>query len=71
MILRQMKPCAALLLTVLAGCASREIAAPLEVVCPVPPAPPAWVMLTPSNSVEKLDKLFSISAPESLLIKQP
>ncbi len=32
---------------------------------PQPPAPAAWAMLPPSNSLQLLDKTFSISAPES------
>ncbi|TGE26885.1 hypothetical protein C9F07_02180, partial [Salmonella enterica subsp. enterica serovar Poona] len=32
---------------------------------PKPPAPAAWAMLPPSNSLQVLDKTFSISAPES------
>ncbi|RJX83509.1 hypothetical protein D3M70_00335 [Pseudomonas sp. LS-2] len=64
---------AALLLTALAGCASQAPAqlVPVTATCPKPPAPPAWVMQAPSNSVEKLDKLFSISAEPSFPTKQP
>ncbi|MFP3925998.1 lysis system o-spanin lipoprotein Rz1 [Pseudomonas sp. W5-36] len=65
------KLCAAQLLTVIAGCASREVVVPVAGTCPVPPAPPAWAMQAPSNSLQKLDDLFSISAPGSLMIKQP
>ncbi len=32
---------------------------------PKPPAPAAWAMLPPSNSLQVLDKTFSISAPGS------
>jgi hypothetical protein len=53
------------------GCGSRAVVVPVAGTCPVPPAPPAWVMQAPSNSVEKLDKLFSISEETSLQIKQP
>ncbi|WP_243405862.1 lysis system o-spanin lipoprotein Rz1 [Salmonella enterica] len=31
----------------------------------MPPAPAAWAMLPPSNSLQVLDKTFSISAPGS------
>ncbi|MCA5622862.1 Rz1 family lipoprotein, partial [Salmonella enterica] len=31
---------------------------------PKPPVPAAWAMLPPSNSLQLLDKTFSISAPE-------
>jgi hypothetical protein len=65
------KLCAALLLTALAGCASQEVVVPVAGTCPVPPAPPAWVMQAPSNSLQQLDDLFSISAPGSLPTKQP
>lgn len=54
--------CSAALLLV-AGCASKG-----DVQCPPgpkPPAPAAWAMLPPSNSLQVLDKTFSISAPES------
>ncbi|MGX5796915.1 lysis system o-spanin lipoprotein Rz1 [Pseudomonas sp. E2-15] len=44
---------------------------PIAATCPVPPAPPAWVMQEPSNSVEKLDKLFSIYGETSSPTKQP
>ncbi|MFJ1339916.1 lysis system o-spanin lipoprotein Rz1 [Pseudomonas caricapapayae] len=37
----------------------------------MPPAPPAWVMQELSNSVEKLDKLFSIYAETSSPTEQP
>ncbi|WP_219915022.1 lysis system o-spanin lipoprotein Rz1 [Pseudomonas protegens] len=33
--------------------------------------PPVWAMQEPSNSLQLLDELFSISAPGSLPIKQP
>ncbi|MBA2979508.1 hypothetical protein FE282_14810, partial [Salmonella enterica subsp. houtenae serovar 43:z4,z32:-] len=54
--------CSSALLLV-AGCASKD-----AVQCPPvphPPAPAAWAMLPPSNSLRGLDKTFSISAPES------
>ncbi|MFL1557963.1 lysis system o-spanin lipoprotein Rz1 [Pseudomonas sp. O64] len=44
---------------------------PIAATCPVPPAPPAWVMQEPSKSVEKLDKLFSIYGETSSPTKQP
>ncbi|MCT6952926.1 lysis system o-spanin lipoprotein Rz1 [Salmonella enterica subsp. enterica serovar Javiana] len=59
--LRMMLCSAALLLV--AGCASKD-----AVQCPPrpkPPAPAAWAMLPPSNSLTLLDKTFSISAPGS------
>ncbi|MDJ8637324.1 Rz1 family lipoprotein [Salmonella enterica] len=46
-----------------AGCASKD-----DVQCPPrpkPPVPAAWAMLPPSNSLQVLDKTFSISAPGS------
>lgn len=44
--------------------------------CPVsaatqPPAPPAWAMMPPSNSLQLLDETFSVSDPESSATKQP
>ncbi|QJI21919.1 hypothetical protein HKK57_25025 [Pseudomonas sp. ADAK21] len=66
-----MKGCAVLLTILLAGCVSREVVMPIAATCPVPPAPPAWAMQEPSNSLQLLDGLFSISGPGSLLIKLP
>ncbi|ENW9433775.1 Rz1 family lipoprotein [Salmonella enterica] len=49
-----------------AGCASKG-----GVQCPPRPKPPAaWAMLRPSNSLQVLDKTFSISAPESSATRQ-
>ncbi|MCB6889870.1 lysis system o-spanin lipoprotein Rz1 [Escherichia coli] len=42
-----------------AGCSSKENA-----LChpqPKPPAPPAWAMMPPSNSLQLLDETFSVS----------
>lgn len=36
---------------------------------PNPPAPPAWAMMPPSNSLMLLDETFSLSDPESLVTK--
>lgn len=36
-----------------------------------PPAPPAWAMMPPSNSLQLLDETFSVSEPESSATKQP
>ncbi|EDH9955812.1 hypothetical protein CGB24_14635 [Salmonella enterica subsp. enterica serovar Mbandaka] len=50
-------------LIMVVGCSSKA-----NVLChpqPKPPAPAAWAMLPPSNSLQVLDKTFSISAPES------
>ncbi|RBJ82720.1 hypothetical protein C3L29_012725 [Pseudomonas sp. MWU12-2534b] len=60
-------------LLVSAGCASQAPAqvVPVVATCPRPPAPPAWAMQEPSNSLQLLDKLFSISAPGLSAIKQP
>ncbi|MNG30433.1 Lipoprotein Rz1 precursor [compost metagenome] len=71
MALSKMKGCAALLLILLAGCASREVVVPIVGTCPVTPAPPAWAMQEPSNSLQLLDRLFSTSAPGSSPTKQP
>ena len=51
--------------------ASQEVVVPVVGTCPVPPSPPAWAMSEPSNSLQLLDQLFSISAPESSPTKQP
>ncbi|NNG62030.1 hypothetical protein HKD51_10680 [Pseudomonas fragi] len=45
-------------------CASQGAVVPVAAVCPIPPAPPAWMMAEPSNSLELLDELFSKSGPE-------
>ncbi|EFC4093238.1 TPA: hypothetical protein HMM47_15445 [Escherichia coli] len=34
-----------------------------------PPAPPAWAMMPPSNSLQLLDETFSVSDPELSEIK--
>ncbi|KJZ64174.1 lysis system o-spanin lipoprotein Rz1 [Pseudomonas fluorescens] len=68
--LPKMKLCAALLLTLLAGCALREVVVPVVGRCPIPPVPPVWAMQAPSNSLQLLDQLLSISALGSLPIKQ-
>ncbi|EOT8919796.1 lysis system o-spanin lipoprotein Rz1 [Escherichia coli] len=31
---------------------------------PKPPAPPAWAMMPPSNSLQLLDETFSVSGTE-------
>lgn len=46
-------------LLLVAGCASKDaVQCPPQ---PTPPAPAAWAMLPQSNSLELLDKTFSIS----------
>ncbi|MBT9571117.1 MAG: hypothetical protein IV106_08415 [Pseudomonas umsongensis] len=67
----KMTSCVLLSLLVLAGCASREVAVPVAGTCPAPPAPPAWAMQIPSNSLQLLDGLFSTFEPESSPTKQP
>ncbi|EAV8601401.1 hypothetical protein FEN33_24125, partial [Salmonella enterica] len=37
---------------------------------PKPPAPPAWAMMPPSNSLQLLDETFSVSGTESSVTKQ-
>ncbi|EDK1586476.1 hypothetical protein AH783_09205 [Salmonella enterica subsp. enterica serovar Rubislaw] len=59
--------CSAALLLV-AGCASKGV-----VQCqpaPHPPAPAAWAMLPPSNSLQILDRTFSVSDPELSATRQ-
>ncbi|MFU0821762.1 MAG: Lipoprotein [Pseudomonas lundensis] len=67
----KMKGCALMLLLVIAGCASRGAVVPVAASCPIPPAPPAWMMAEPSNSLELLDELFLISEPGSSKTGQP
>ena len=71
MISLRMKGCALMLLLVIAGCASPGVVVPVAAVCPIPPAPPAWMMAEPSNSLELLDELFSISGQGSSKTDQP
>nr|WP_318013138.1 lysis system o-spanin lipoprotein Rz1 [Pectobacterium versatile] len=64
--LRMLLCCASLMLV--AGCSSKA-----SVQCqpqPKPPAPPAWAMMPPSNSLMLLDETFSVSEPESKAIGQ-
>ncbi|EPC2362421.1 lysis system o-spanin lipoprotein Rz1 [Citrobacter freundii] len=54
-------------LIMVVGCSSKE-----SVQClpqPKPPAPPAWAMTPPSNSLQLLDETFSVSDPESSVTK--
>nr|WP_251120436.1 lysis system o-spanin lipoprotein Rz1 [Escherichia coli] len=54
-------------LIMVAGCSSKE-----SVQCqpqPKPPAPPAWAMMPPSNSLQLLDETFLVSDPESSVTK--
>ncbi|EHB0888083.1 hypothetical protein JY374_004159, partial [Shigella flexneri] len=37
---------------------------------PKPPAPPAWAMMPPSNSLQLLDETFSVSGTESSATRQ-
>ncbi|EDV0849605.1 hypothetical protein ZF80_004876, partial [Salmonella enterica subsp. enterica serovar Java] len=37
---------------------------------PHPPAPAAWAMLPPSNSIQILDRTFSVSDPELSATRQ-
>ena len=66
----KMNVCAAAFLTVATGCASLENVVPVAALCTVPPAPPAWAMQDPSNSLKLLDELFLISDPASSAIKE-
>ena len=65
MLLLKMKGFALMLSLVIAGCTSRGAVVPVAAICPIPPAPPAWMMAEPSNSLELLDELFSISGQGS------
>ncbi|MFT1010958.1 lysis system o-spanin lipoprotein Rz1 [Enterobacter hormaechei] len=56
-------------LIMVAGCSSK-----VDVQCrpqPKPPAPPAWAMMPPSNSLQLLDETFSVSEMESSVTRQP
>ena len=55
-------------LDMVVGCSSKENA-----LChpqPKPPAPPAWAMMPPSNSLQLLDETFSVSGTESSATRQ-
>ncbi|MEB0951621.1 lysis system o-spanin lipoprotein Rz1 [Citrobacter sedlakii] len=55
-------------LIMVAGCSSKA-----SVQCqpqPKPPAPPAWAMMSPSNSLQLLDATFSVSEMESSATSQ-
>ncbi|ENV0145736.1 TPA: lysis system o-spanin lipoprotein Rz1 [Salmonella enterica] len=51
-----------------AGCASKDVVQCQPV--PHPPAPAAWAMLPPSNSLTLLDETFSVSDPELSATRQ-
>ncbi|WP_025297587.1 lysis system o-spanin lipoprotein Rz1 [Pseudomonas aeruginosa] len=51
--------CALLLTLAVSGCTSRPPAPPL---CPPMPAPPAWLLQEPPNSIERLDRIITPSA---------
>ncbi|EDK9685290.1 hypothetical protein AHV83_22570 [Salmonella enterica subsp. enterica serovar Senftenberg] len=55
-------------LIMVVGCSSKENA--LYHPQPKPPAPPAWAMMPPSNSLQLLDETFSVSGTESSVTKQ-
>ncbi|MFS9419122.1 lysis system o-spanin lipoprotein Rz1 [Citrobacter sp. C411] len=62
----KMMLCSASLIMVV-GCSSKA-----GVQCqpqPTPPAPPAWAMMPPSNSLRLLDETFSVSEQESSVTK--
>ncbi|MBD1602467.1 hypothetical protein HAQ05_27755 [Pseudomonas sp. CA3A] len=61
----------AVILLLGSGCASQATVIPVAATCPKPPAPPAWTMQEPSNSLQLLDKTFSISEPALSPTKQP
>ncbi|HCB1730536.1 TPA: Rz1 family lipoprotein [Citrobacter braakii] len=55
-------------LIMVVGCSSKE-----SVQCQPqqkPPAPPAWAMMPPSNSLQLLDETFSVSDPGSSATRQ-
>ncbi|MCR2796176.1 lysis system o-spanin lipoprotein Rz1 [Enterobacter kobei] len=64
----RMMLCSASLIMVV-GCSSKAAVQCLPQ--PKPPAPPAWAMMPPSNSLMLLDETFSVSDPESSKTSQP
>jgi len=54
--------CALILMPAVAACASLQ---PAPLLCPPPPAPPAWVMEAPPNLPPMLGRLISTSEPGS------
>lgn len=55
----------ALLLLALAGCATSPPAVQAPTLCPPPPPPPAWLMNRESDSIYRLDRMFSYSGEAS------
>ncbi|MBB6931891.1 hypothetical protein HEO07_019410 [Escherichia coli] len=56
-------------LIMVAGCSSKA-----DVQCQPqqkPPAPPAWAMMPPSNSLQLLDETFSVSGMGSSATRHP
>nr|WP_159120757.1 lysis system o-spanin lipoprotein Rz1 [Escherichia coli] len=62
----KMKLCVLMLPLVVSACGSTP---PAPVPCK-PPAPPAWAMMPPSNSLRLLDETFSVSETESSATRQ-
>ncbi|MCV2911776.1 Rz1 family lipoprotein [Escherichia coli] len=63
----KMKLCVLMLPLVVSACGSTP---PAPVPCVKPPAPPAWIMMPPSNSLRLLDETFSVSETESSATRQ-
>ncbi|HFP5453083.1 TPA: Rz1 family lipoprotein [Escherichia coli] len=63
----KMKLCVLMLPLVVSACGSTP---PATVPCVKPPPPPAWAMMSPSNSLRLLDETFSVSETESSATRQ-
>ncbi|EMK7641394.1 Rz1 family lipoprotein [Escherichia coli] len=63
----KMKLCVLMLPLVVSACGSTP---PAPVPCVKPPAPPAWAMMPPSNTLRLLDETFSVSETESSATRQ-
>nr|EHI0433865.1 hypothetical protein [Escherichia coli] len=63
----KMKLCVLMLPLVVSACGLKP---PAPVPCVKPPAPPAWAMMPPSNSLRLLDETFSVSETESSATRQ-
>ncbi|EFK6803447.1 hypothetical protein AUL93_005182 [Escherichia coli] len=63
----KMKLCVLMLPLVVSACGSTP---PVQTPCVKPPAPPAWAMMPPSNSLQLLDETFSVSGTESSETRQ-
>ena len=47
------------------GCASKPAVLPVATACPMPPQPPAWMMLPPPDLMTPLNGIIGLSESES------